>query len=359
MKCLIFSVFCVVLQVRCQNPKNHWTLLPNILVVEVDGSVGQLPLTCLSGRELPRRSSEPQDIYWRRNGVDEGRRGNSYLVQLEESLGGGNYSCHSRNGSLLNHTEVLIREDRTTRRKILVKSQQGDYLKCAAHNYSGEFRCWWTWHASRVGSVAFIRVQRVSDAAARCSADAGGGGAGAGRWACSTADGSFLCAVDAGGRGVSCADRQHCPYGEESRRILLTVFLRTRHFLLEDYSKDFLLSDIVKPDQVRISAVNSNVIEWSYPSSWSSPYSYFPLTFEIAQLRGRCKRCENPCSDSKATKTLTVHSGRVCQTEVKHKVKAVCIRAKDALCNSQWSEWSHFRLKRGGKRNRQRNQRRS
>lgn len=44
------------------------------------------------------------------------------------------------------------------------------------------------------------------------------------------------------------------------------------------------------------------------------------------------------------SQTSTVPSTNICQFEVKHKVKAVCVRAKDALCNSQWSEWSYLRL---------------
>lgn len=40
---------------------------------------------------------------------------------------------------------------------------------------------------------------------------------------------------------------------------------------------------------------------------------------------------------------VTVDPPHTCQFPVKHKTKSVCIRAKDALCNSQWSEWSHFR----------------
>lgn len=97
-----------------------------VLVVEVDGSLGQQPLSCLwSGDKLMTRDNGTEDIFWKRNGVDEAQRGNSYLVQLEESLGGGKYSCHSKDGSLLNHTVVLIQGDETKRRKILVKTGQG------------------------------------------------------------------------------------------------------------------------------------------------------------------------------------------------------------------------------------------
>lgn len=72
-----------------------------------------------------RRDNKGQDIFWKKNGQEQAQRGNSYLVQLEESSGGGNYTCHNKDGSLLNHTVVLIQEDETERRKILAKTDQG------------------------------------------------------------------------------------------------------------------------------------------------------------------------------------------------------------------------------------------
>lgn len=97
-----------------------WVLLP-VLVVEVDGTWGQLLLSCLTS------SSEEQQegIFWMNNGVMEKQKGNLYVVHLEESLGGGNYTCHSKSGSLLNYTVVLIKEVKATRRKILLKNNQG------------------------------------------------------------------------------------------------------------------------------------------------------------------------------------------------------------------------------------------
>lgn len=97
-----------------------------VLVVEVDGTKGQLPLSCLeTPEELTRRDSKSQDILWMKNGEETAQRGNSYVVELEESLGGANYTCHSEDRSLLNHTVVLIKEDDTKRGKILVKADQG------------------------------------------------------------------------------------------------------------------------------------------------------------------------------------------------------------------------------------------
>lgn len=88
--------------------------------------MGQLPLSCLDSSEEPTRGSDmSDDIFWMKDGVKEAQRGNSYVVQLDESLGGGNYTCHSKGGSLLNHTVVMIQEDETKSRKTLVKNDQG------------------------------------------------------------------------------------------------------------------------------------------------------------------------------------------------------------------------------------------
>lgn len=157
MKLFVCSVICTFLQVSRQNPTSHWTLLPHgmfvlyentsiapsqnrssitsfnsfvsillVLVVEVDGTLGQQPLRCLeSPEERTMTDDQSLEIFWKKDGKQEAQRGNLYLVKLEESLGGGNYTCHSKDGSLLNHTVVLIQEDETERKKILVKTDQG------------------------------------------------------------------------------------------------------------------------------------------------------------------------------------------------------------------------------------------
>uniref|UniRef100_A0A8C6LK08 Interleukin 12B n=1 Tax=Nothobranchius furzeri TaxID=105023 RepID=A0A8C6LK08_NOTFU len=304
--------------------RHHWTLLPNgafhlhlnifsgifcsqsftilcicpmvVLVLEVDGTWGDHQLSCLAEDSL-HRDNQTRDIVWRKNGEEEAH-GNSYQVRLVESLGGGNYTCHSKDWSVLNHTEVLIMQHQTNRRRILEKPEQ-DYLKCSAQNYSGEFHCSWTWH---------------------------------------TTHGNFTCSVDKSGNSISCQDKQHCPFAEESQQIHVTVYVKTSQFLLESYSKLFFLSEIVKPDKVRIWKVNTTVVEWSYPSSWNTPYSYFPLTFQTFQVRRKL------CNKILIT-SLFYHSITISTIIVKHRVKAVCVRAKDALCDSQWSEWSHTSAK--------------
>ncbi|KAG7518723.1 dual specificity tyrosine-phosphorylation-regulated kinase 4-like [Solea senegalensis] len=230
---IILSAF---LQICSLNPISYWTLLPNVLVVEVNGSLGTQPLSCLGSPEDGlRRDIKSQDIFWKNNGVEEEQRGNTYLVQLEESLGGGNYSCHRKDGSLINYTVVLIQEDETMRKKIVVKTDEDDYLKCSARNYNGEFHCSWTWDRNRKSKVAFIEARRDS----HCSLDATDG-----HWTCSSDQSSFSCVVDYSGNSISCVDEQHCPYAEESQQIYVNVYVRTEHFLVENYSKQFYLSDI-------------------------------------------------------------------------------------------------------------------
>ncbi|XP_019739461.1 interleukin 12Ba precursor [Hippocampus comes] len=328
-----YILMCAFLHVGYQNPLSSWTLQPNVLVVKVNGSPSQQALKCLHSAE-GLTNGDDKDILWKKNGREEKQRGNSYLVQLEESLGGGRYSCYSTNGSLLNHTVVLIQED-TTRRKILMKTDQEEYLKCSTQNFEGAFRCSWTWHRTRFGKVALIRAGRGRDV--ECSVDASGQ-----RWTCSSGQGQISCSVDGTGDGISCVDKRHCAFAEEKHRIFLTVYVKTEHFLVESYSKHFYLSEIVKPDKVKIRRVNTSMIEVTYPSSWSSPSSYFPLTFQVSQSTRGCKNCDNPCENPTAAETVMVNSSSHCRFEVKSEFKTVCVRAKDALYNSQWSDWSHL-----------------
>lgn len=246
-------------------------------------------------------------------------------------------------------------------------------------------------------SAFFCRFS--DDIDTECSVDTSGRS-----WTCSSGQSNFFCTVDDSGNRILCADKQHCPYAEESEPILITVYVKTEHFLVENYSKQFFLSDIgatsvtlwrvyfsahstlvlfyllifppiwslfsthfhlllspltVKPDKVNISKVNTTVIEWTYPSSWSSPFSYFPLTFQIALFKRPCKRCDNPCTDSKATKVrgpkwllwnysiikwkwsenLNKKSSYLCKmtgNPTSHKLTALCTITWQSKCSITW-----------------------
>lgn len=205
-----------------------------------------------------------------------------------------------------------------------------------------------TWSCKLNKHVLLVILCSAPDeSASQCSSDASGK-----QWTCSSAQSTFICTVDESGHEIMCADKQYCPYAEESPRIFITIYVCTKHFLVENYSALFylseigetflrlwhmlfaasstlfslictslfclpvyvlillcllLLSSIVKPDKIRISKVNTTMIKWSYPSSWSSPFSYFPLTFQIAQLKRQCRKCNNLCTDPQATEVRASH----------------------------------------------------
>uniref|UniRef100_A0A673W201 Interleukin-12 subunit beta n=1 Tax=Salmo trutta TaxID=8032 RepID=A0A673W201_SALTR len=297
-----------------------------IVVVNVDGSLVQHPLTCLDN---------DWDILWMVD-EEEKKKGNSFLVNLEERTGGGIFTCHSLDRTLLKNTTVLVKH-MDEQKRILEGStttgiQDVCYMKCSTRNYQGEFHCSWKFTTKRVGNVMSVRVN-IS-----CSVDASGQ-----QWTCSSSSGQsdIMCSVNSSGLGVSCVDRQYCPYAEETDRITLTIYMRT-NYLLEEYSQRFYLSEIVKPDKVSINKVNSSTIEWRYPVSWNSPTSYFPLSFQVKEIKGRERKngctCDSPCTKVRTT----VHTTKSSQWSVKAKVM-VCVRAQDALCDSHWSDWTEYR----------------
>uniref|UniRef100_A0A3B4B8Q4 Interleukin-12 subunit beta n=1 Tax=Periophthalmus magnuspinnatus TaxID=409849 RepID=A0A3B4B8Q4_9GOBI len=319
----LFLTLWSFLRMASLNPTNVWILRDNVL--EVTGGAGQHLLRCIhSEDEVSRRPDEGAGIFWKRNGVKIPSVGNVLTVALKETSGRGNYSCHDEDGSFLNHTEVLILEDNGKKMRIL----EPDHINCSAPNYNGRFQCFWTWDSLRVGKVALVRVGRHNDPNdLRCSEDAEGK-----QWTCVSSTSNISCSVDPSGNSVSCIDDQQCPYAEEVNVIRITVYL-VYDSLLENYSKSFYLSEIVKPGNVRITKVNKKAIEWTYPESWASPNSYFPLTFEIAQLSKRSS-CDFLKHQDKNQKV------KHCWAKLNRRTTTVCFRAKDALSNSEWSEWS-------------------
>ncbi|KAM6953766.1 interleukin 12Ba precursor [Aplochiton taeniatus] len=288
---------------------------------------------------LPNKSTEGQEenIVWRLNGEEDPDQSgsNHHVIQLVESLGRGNYTCHRQDGSLLNHTLVLVQE--TQKKRILnQRNNQEDYLNCSAQNYNGEFRCSWEWYPTRPGRVVLIRAGwgLSSGEEALCSGHASGQ-----QWTCVSEKGNVTCSVDSSGRGISCQDKQQCPYAEEIERLTVFIYVTFGH-MMEEYTKQFFISDIVKPDQIQITKMSNTTLELNYPHTWSSPSSFFPLTFQVREIRIVCQHCVNVCADSKAKQVRFTEERRL---TVQHKVNNFCVRAQDALSNSQWSEWSHYR----------------
>uniref|UniRef100_A0A4W4DYQ3 Interleukin-12 beta central domain-containing protein n=1 Tax=Electrophorus electricus TaxID=8005 RepID=A0A4W4DYQ3_ELEEL len=275
--------------------ESYWTLKTNELVVDEDmanyGSQLLVPLLC-------GEAFEGQDIMWRRNSGEElQERGNRILVMVEERQGG-TYNCYSREGSYLNHTLVLVH---WPYRKIIKGTPEKGYIYCSANNYNGSFQCL----LSLPGSEA--------------------------AW-------NITCDLTSSGHGVMCQDHAYCPYAEERDQVNLTIYFRS-DYVIETYRLQFQISGIVRPDMVRISK-NTTTLELQYPETWSTPSSFFPLTFQVKEIHCCKKKCD--CSNSIPRK------GQM--WPIKQGV-TVCVRAQDDLCNSSWSEWSRERTRNGDFKN--------
>uniref|UniRef100_A0A8C5F8P8 Interleukin-12 subunit beta n=1 Tax=Gadus morhua TaxID=8049 RepID=A0A8C5F8P8_GADMO len=294
----LLVIFSVYLMVNGNNPKSQRTLLPNgiFLVLEVTGQQAQFTLPCLDST-AEMKGILVENIVWMVNGADTRIRGNTFIVYLEESFGGGNYTCYSEERALLNHTLVLLQQ---------VGSKRAD-LNCTAQNYDGGFHCYWKYPKQSLWTVALVKAERPT-----------------------------ALDLDTGGNGTTC--RETCPQPEETQLLRVSVCVYSENFILEEYSNvGFYVREIVKPDKVKIEKVNATMAEWSYPESWSSPHSYFPLVSQVV-VRKNCKKCGN-CTGRLNT---TVLNDNVFQFEIK-KTKILCVRIRDPLYASQWSDWSRHR----------------
>ncbi|XP_072573848.1 interleukin 12Ba precursor isoform X2 [Paramormyrops kingsleyae] len=282
---------------------NYEVLQPNVVVVEVNladpSPMVQVPLQC-------QESHEHEEIIWRNDDVPLLQRGNEINITVEEMLGG-NYTCHDSMGSFLNYTLVLIRK---SSRKILTGSQDTGYIKCSTQNYNGSFQCAWNWRPRRTGEVVFVKAERHSQVSA------------------------ITCSLSTNQLSISCLDQSYCPYSEELDQIFMNVGVRYL-YRLEEYSLTFFINEIVKPDRVRITRIDTRRIQLEYPDTWSIPHSYFPLAFQVMELprRGDCS-----CESQQTEKINTIQDR---QWNVR-KGYVVCARAQDALCNSTWSDWSLY-----------------
>ncbi|CAL8306920.1 unnamed protein product [Arctogadus glacialis] len=328
----LLVIFSVYLLVNGNNPKSQRTLLPNVLVLEVTGQQAQFTLPCLDST-AEMKGILVKNIVWMVNGADTRIRGNTFLVSLEESFGGGNYTCYSEERALLNHTLVLLQQ---------VGSKRD--LNCTAQNYDGGFHCYWKYPKQSRWTVALVKAERVGPSVedTRCITNASGKS-----WTSFFSEGTIHCDLDTGGNGITC--RETCPQPEEIQLLRVSVCVYSENFILEEYSVDFYVREIVKPDKVKIEKVNATMAEWSYPESWSSPHSYFPLVSQVV-VRKNCKKCGN-CTDRNNGQMVTNHAPGVFQFAIR-KTKILCVRIRDPLYASQWSDWSRHRVGKKLRKNR-------
>ncbi|XP_078535222.1 interleukin-12 subunit beta-like [Lissotriton helveticus] len=126
-----------------------------------------------------------------------------------------------------------------------------------------------------------------------------------------------------------------CPDGEEDSAFTVYVEAVNDHTYVSD-NRTMFLRNIIKPghpENLHMQRLQPGEfqINWTYPSSWSRPHTYFPLLFHL----------DLHFSNNKTNLTL---EGQ--HVTVPGKLKSVRIKCRDLYYNSEWSDWAELETRR-------------
>uniref|UniRef100_A0A8C6R722 Interleukin-12 subunit beta n=1 Tax=Nannospalax galili TaxID=1026970 RepID=A0A8C6R722_NANGA len=299
-----------------------WELEKDVYVVELDwypDAPGEtVVLTC----DTP----EEEGITWTSDqSSDVLGSGKTLPIHVKEFVDAGRYSCH-KGDKVLSHSTLMLhkKEDGIWSTDILKDQkdpQNKTFLKCEAVNYSGRFTCWWL---TAISTDVKFSVKNSSG-----SSDSRGVTCGA---ASLSAENVTVEHKDYKKYSVACQEEVTCPAAEESLPIELVVEAMYK-LKYENYTHSFFIRDIIKPDPPKNLQVkplkNSQVeVSWEYPDTWSTPHSYFSLTFSVQTQRKNGQKGELLPTDKTSAKVL-------CRRDAK-----VHVKARDRFYSSSWSEWA-------------------
>ncbi|XP_047412571.1 interleukin-12 subunit beta [Sciurus carolinensis] len=298
-----------------------WELEKNVYVVELDwypDAPGEMVvLTC----DTP----EEEGITWTSDQSSEVLgSGKTLTIHVKEFGDAGRYTCH-KGGEVLNQLFLLLhkKEDGIWSTDILKDPKEPKnktFLKCEAKNYSGHFTCWWL--------TTISTDVKFSVKSSRGSSDPQGVTCGE---ATLSAERVKVEQKEYKKYSVQCQEDSACPTAEES--LPVAVVLDAVHKLkYENYTRSFFIRDIIKPDppknlKLKPSKTPQQVeVSWEYPDTWSTPHSYFSLTFSV-KVQGKRKNKTILVDETSATVTC-------------HKGAKIHVQARDRYYNSSWSEWA-------------------
>ncbi|XP_061477868.1 interleukin-12 subunit beta-like isoform X2 [Rhineura floridana] len=291
-------------------------VLNNVYIVESNWPNSAAPPEKLT---LACSTSEEQhpSVYWMKDQKWKGN-GMNLEISVKEPLDAGNYTCRSNaTHDILSYSTVYIQkinDKGEIAEPILIGfKDNGLYFKCTANNYSGHFQCFWTPHI-RISPLQFkIKVtseNAVCDEPVKNSMGEG--------------------------YSTSCKKGNLCPSTEEYEQtgIVLEVF---HGFVYERHIHYFFIKDILKPDIPECQIDNSNVVTWTPPKTWSTPVTYYGLTYQIKTVQHDSK--DKICEVDNSVLLQNGNTLRCYKRECKY--KHCFIRARDRYNkNSSWSNWS-------------------
>uniref|UniRef100_U3K2L4 Interleukin-12 subunit beta n=1 Tax=Ficedula albicollis TaxID=59894 RepID=U3K2L4_FICAL len=288
----------------------QWKLQENVLVIEsqwdAEAPASSVELTCDSSEE---------QVYWEKDSEWK-QEGKTLTAAVKEFPDAGNYSCLSQQSHKVLSSHLLLIAKINSQGQMLrwiLKSFKGSsetFLKCEAKNYSGIFTCSWMTENKSPDVKFTIRSLKGPQGDVSCSSPV------------AVTEGALTTYT------AQCHKESFCPFAEEHQPI--DIFLEVIDLVeYENYSASFFIRDIIKPDPPQCQYVATNgTVTWAYPRTWSTPNSYFPLTFKVKVKRPRKHRYQVYDTEEQSLQLAAPGPAEV------------WLQARDCCYLSSWSEWS-------------------
>ncbi|NXM49948.1 IL12B protein, partial [Gymnorhina tibicen] len=288
----------------------QWKLQENVFVIESQWDA-ETPATTV---ELTCNSSE-EAVYWKKDSEWK-QEGKTLTAAVKEFPDAGNYTCLSQESHEVLGSNLLLIAKIDSKGQMMrwilksFKEPKWTFLKCEAKNYSGIFTCSWMTENKSPDVKFTIRSLKGPQGDVSCSSPV------------AHTEGSLTTYT------AQCHKENFCAFAEEHQPIdvCLEVIDEVEY---ENYTASFFIRDIIKPDppQCQYEAA-SGTVTWTYPRTWSTPNSYFPLTFKVKV---------------KSTKGHTYQVYDTDEQSVQLPAPGpaeVSVQARDRCYLSSWSEWS-------------------
>ncbi|XP_067422906.1 interleukin-12 subunit beta [Emydura macquarii macquarii] len=297
-----------------------WKLRENVYVIESEWTQEAPPeeveLTCDTSED------QAQSVYWMKDEEKKGT-GKTLTITVKEFPDAGNYTCQKSETQILNYYFFLVTKKDSSGQisKSILKSfkepNNRTFLKCKAKNYSGIFIC--SWKTENESPNVMFTIKNLKGTQDDVS-------------------GNVICESPVPQRAglevvytVHCRKTNHCPFAEEHQPIemFLEVIDETQY---DNCTSSFFIRDIIKPDPPKCEhVVKNDTVTWKYPSTWSTPESFFPLTFKVKTEDSKPHKNKSYDTDEQF-----IHLAMISKSKI-------YVQARDRYYNSSWSDWSPCR----------------
>ncbi|NWW62190.1 IL12B protein, partial [Ifrita kowaldi] len=299
-----------LLSFAAQLESAQWKLQENVLVIESQWNA-EAPATTV---ELTCNTSE-EAVYWTKDSEWK-QEGKTLTAAVKEFPDAGNYTCLSQESHEVLGSSLLLIAKIDSKGQMMrwilksFKEPKWTFLKCEAKNYSGIFTCSWMTENKSPNVKFTIRSLKGPQGDVSCGSPV------------PHTEGTLTTYT------AQCHKENFCAFAEEHQPI--DIFLEVIDEVeYENYTASFFIRDIIKPDPPQCQYVATNgTVTWTYPRTWSTPNSYFPLTFKVKVKSTRRHKYQVYDTDEQAVQLPAPGPAEV------------WVQARDRCYLSSWSEWS-------------------